>query len=69
MLMPRPPRGAGVAKVEETPDGSRAIYVLENGAPKKVNVRIGASDGSWTEIVGGDLAEGTPVITDSVTAK
>lgn len=69
MLIPRPPRGAGVAKVETAANGERSVYVLEDGAPKKVSVRVGATDGSWTEVLEGSLEAGMPVITNSATKK
>ncbi|MER8456209.1 efflux RND transporter periplasmic adaptor subunit [Mesorhizobium sp. M0027] len=45
-------------------DGSRTLYVLENGLPHPVNVRVGSTDGELTEIVSG-LEEGAQVITAS----
>ncbi len=66
-LLPRPPRGEGVANTEAGADGTRAIYVLDNGAPKKVSVKTGASDGNFTEVLDGPIEAGTPVVTDSVT--
>ncbi|MEE8225592.1 MAG: efflux RND transporter periplasmic adaptor subunit [Kiloniellales bacterium] len=40
------------------------VWVLdENGAPKPVDVGIGISDGSFTEIVSGELEEGQLIIT------
>ncbi len=68
MLLPRPPRAEDVAKVEETADGGRAVYVLKDGAPQKVVVHVGASDGTWTEVLDGPLQAGAAVITDSRTA-
>jgi HlyD family secretion protein len=65
MLMPRPPRGTSVARIDEPASGERAIYVLENGTPKKLIIRVGASDGSFTEVLDGPLKEGMAVITDS----
>lgn len=38
------------------------IWVLENGSPKAVEVRTGVSDGSFTEVVRGDLKEGQKII-------
>jgi HlyD family secretion protein len=43
-----------------------AVYVLENGKPRRVPVKIGMSDGSYTELVSGDLAEGQMVVTESL---
>ncbi|RRI06878.1 efflux RND transporter periplasmic adaptor subunit [Mesorhizobium tamadayense] len=45
-------------------DGSRTLYVLENGRPHPVNVKIGSTDGELTEITSG-LEEGAYVITGS----
>lgn len=50
----------GVAETRGTvwvPDGK--------GAPKAVNVRLGISDGSFTELIGGELKEGDAVIVGS----
>lgn len=41
---------------------NRTVWVLVDGQPKPVQVQIGISDGSMTEIVGGELAEGALVI-------
>jgi HlyD family secretion protein len=43
-------------------DGSRTLYVLENGRPHPVNVKIGSTDGELTEITSG-LDAGAEVIT------
>ena len=43
-------------------DTSRTVWVLVDGQPKPVQVQIGLSDGSMTEIVGGELSEGMQVI-------
>ncbi|WP_292097164.1 hypothetical protein [Mesorhizobium sp.] len=45
-------------------DGSRTLYVLDNGRPHALNVRIGSTDGELTEITSG-LEEGAEVITGS----
>jgi HlyD family secretion protein len=45
---------------------SPAIWILENGKPKRVAVMLGISDGISTEILSGDLKEGQEVIVDSV---
>ena len=44
-----------------------AIWILENDKPKRVMVTTGISDGSFTEITSGDVAEGQAVITGSAT--
>jgi HlyD family secretion protein len=45
-------------------EGLRTLYVLENGQPKRVNVKIGATDGDRTEVLSG-IKEGDRVITAS----
>ncbi len=55
--------GGGGGKREGASD-KRTVYVLRDGAPAKIEVRIGITDGSSTEIVEGELKEGDPVITD-----
>ncbi|MBZ9675959.1 efflux RND transporter periplasmic adaptor subunit [Mesorhizobium sp. ES1-1] len=45
-------------------DGLRTLYVLENGRPNPVNVKIGSTDGELTEILSG-LEEGAQIITAS----
>ncbi|MBI5108658.1 MAG: efflux RND transporter periplasmic adaptor subunit [Rhodocyclales bacterium] len=43
--------------------GSGRIWIPgEDGAPKSVSVRLGLTDGSMTEIVSGDIKEGSDVI-------
>jgi HlyD family secretion protein len=39
-----------------------SVYVLHDGEPRPIAVQLGLNDGSSTEIVGGDLAEGAQVI-------
>lgn len=55
---PRPPGGA-------RPDAAagRVVWVLENGKPAPRNLRLGLSDGTYTEVVDGELKEGDAVIT------
>jgi HlyD family secretion protein len=46
--------------------GKRApVYQLVDGKPEQVTVRIGATDGTRTEIIGGELKEGDLVIVGS----
>jgi HlyD family secretion protein len=44
--------------------GAKQVYVLRDGAPVAVAVTPGISDGHMTEITGGALTAGMPVITD-----
>lgn len=43
----------------------QGVWVLDAGRPKRVTVATGVSDGFFTEILSGDLAEGQEVIVDS----
>ena len=45
---------------------SGRVYVLEDGEPKPRDLRLGLSDGSTTEVLAGELAEGTEVIIGAV---
>jgi HlyD family secretion protein len=46
--------------------GKRApVYKLVDGKPEQVVVRVGASDGTRTELLGGELKEGDLVIVGS----
>jgi HlyD family secretion protein len=65
-LMPRPP-GSGKPKSrlpEDNGDTMRRVWVLQDGQPRAVDVKTGASNGRMTEIVSGDLKPGMPVIVD-----
>jgi len=54
-------------KGKPLPGGSGpAVWVLENGQPVRVPVTIGISDGTYSELVSGELKEGQPVITGSL---
>lgn len=48
------------------PPDRRTVWVLRNGEPASVQIRIGVSDGSATEVVEGELREGDAVITEVV---
>jgi HlyD family secretion protein len=43
-----------------------AVWVLENNKPKRVSITPGISDGTYTEIVSGDLKEGQQVIVEAL---
>jgi HlyD family secretion protein len=42
------------------------VWMLENDKPKQVQVTIGISDGSFTEVTSGDVKEGQEVIVESL---
>ena len=68
-LMPRPPRAASTKPSNSAPvkgGGQQQVYVLTDGVPTAVPVTVGVTDGRTTELLSGDLAEGTRVITEAV---
>ncbi len=63
MFTGRPQRfGGGRDRAQQPADGTRTLYVLKNGAPRPVNVKVGATDGDATQVLSG-LSEGDLVIT------
>jgi len=58
------PRGAGsAASADPAAPEAKTVWVLRGGSPQSVNVHIGLTDGTVTEVVDG-LSEGDPVIVD-----
>ncbi len=43
-----------------------AVWIIDNGKPKRLSVKTGISDGSYTELVSGELKEGQDVIVESI---
>lgn len=56
------PRANGKPERKEG-DGTRGVYVLQAGKPKRIVVLTGLSDGKFTQILGGDLKAGDKVVT------
>lgn len=54
----RPASGQG----PQAPQGGARLWLLRDGKPTAVTVQLGLDDGSYTEIVGGDLLPGDEVI-------
>jgi HlyD family secretion protein len=69
-IMPRGGRGRPSAQQPGTtrPRGEQTVWVLRDGQPAPVSLTVGASDGKRTEVLSGDITEGTPVIVDSGSA-
>ncbi|MHB8759337.1 MAG: efflux RND transporter periplasmic adaptor subunit, partial [Thiobacillus sp.] len=67
LLMPRSSRQT--PKLRETPAGSmQRVWVLSEGRPIEIAVKVGATDGRVTEVTGGDLKPGMEVITEAESA-
>lgn len=62
---PEPAPGAPPVKAAPLRGNTRTVWRLRNGKAEPVDVQIGISDGSVTEIVGGNLRENDPVITET----
>lgn len=58
-------RGGGGPPREKSPPAARTVYALRGGAPDPVQVKLGISDGIFTEILEG-LSENDVVITGMV---
>ncbi len=61
-LVPRPPMQTN--QRQATKSGESRVWILKEDQPVSVPVKTGASNGSQTEIVAGDLKPGTPVIVE-----
>ena len=63
-----PPHRSNAQKVAKDEGGQarrqRTIYVLRNGQPQPVAVTTGLTDGSRTEVISGEIAEGEAVVVD-----
>jgi len=42
------------------------VWVLKDGQPAMVRIKVGATDGRVTEVVAGDLAPGAPLVVDAL---
>lgn len=69
-LMPRPPAGAAKQVKQQRDDSTdKQVWILEQGQPKALQVKTGATDGRYTEIVAGELTAGMAVITEALSGK
>jgi HlyD family secretion protein len=60
------PGGMGRGRSTKNEDGTetKTLWVMKNGTPTPVVLKLGLSDGTNTEVVSGDLAEGDAIVTD-----
>jgi HlyD family secretion protein len=62
-------RGSGESRIPSPESRVQgAVWVLEQGALKRVSVQTGISDGTHTAVLSGDLAPGARVVTGSTSA-
>jgi HlyD family secretion protein len=61
---PAPPEPTGGPNRPRKKARVPTVYVLEDNLPKPKEVKVGLSDGAFTQLVGGDLAEGAKIITE-----
>lgn len=59
------PKSAEGATKSERGNGQRTLWILRDGQPQPLPVKIGISDGVQTEIVEGEIKEGDEIITDN----
>ncbi len=50
---------------EKKAEGAR-VWVLQNGQPTPIRLAIGLTDGTSTEVTGGDLSEGAEILVDII---
>jgi HlyD family secretion protein len=43
-------------------DGQRVVYVLKNGLPEMVKIRLGATSDTFSEVINGDLKVGDLIV-------
>jgi HlyD family secretion protein len=65
---PTPQAGTGMTPAGGEKAGQGVVWVEENGKAKGVSVKLGLTDGNQTEVLGGDLEPGTPLIVGEVRA-
>jgi len=71
-ILPRMPRMAprksppAVAEADKT---QRRIWTLRNGQPAALDISVGVTDGTRTEVLKGDIRPGTELVTDTVTPR
>jgi HlyD family secretion protein len=64
-----PMRRFGAGKPQDNAKKPSHVYVLQDGRAQPVEVTVGASDGTWTELRKGDVAPDTPLVVDASSSK
>lgn len=68
-ILPHPPRMPSKNQPETADKNRQKVWTLRNKQPVPILITTGASDGSMTEVVKGDIAPGTALIVDAVSKK
>lgn len=68
LFMRRPPNSVKQPTLDDTGAKQYKVWVLRDGKPVRINVKVGATDGQMTEITAGKLDAGMQVIIDAVKA-
>ncbi|MDR2624740.1 MAG: efflux RND transporter periplasmic adaptor subunit [Zoogloeaceae bacterium] len=63
-LMPAPPRRQRPKSADRSNEAEPTAWILQNDTPQPVKLQIGISNGSHTEVLGGELSAGMDVITE-----
>lgn len=68
-IFPRPPRGAQKTKQDKKNPKEQTLWILKDKQLHAVKVSTGATDGTMTEIVRGDIRPGSPLVVDALAGK
>jgi HlyD family secretion protein len=60
--------GGGARQARNADPNAGRVFVLRNGQPVPVRVRVGITDGSFTEVEGEGLGEGTTIVVEQTDA-
>jgi HlyD family secretion protein len=67
-LLPHPPRRRVSKPAPPPATGTQQVWVLRDGQPVPLSATVGVTNGRFTEVTGGELQEGVPVITEVLSA-
>lgn len=67
-ILPRPPSSKTVPRDDSAGKKEQRVWTLRDGEPSAIPVKIGATNGSMTEVLAGELQAGMAVVVDTVTA-
>ena len=68
-MVPGPARPTQAAPESTTRGRAQRVWIVRDGEATAVDVTVGMSDGRMTEVTGGDLQAGTPVIVQAAAQK